>query len=142
MASFVFNSFWDDLSRSNIDADTDTFYMMLITTAGVAAANKDSWVKRSSVTSYDVTGSGYTAGGKAVTCTVTKVTANDTETYVFAQTVWTTSSITAGGAVVYKRRGGADTADELVYLHDFAGDKTSSSGDFTVNSSTITLNNA
>lgn len=142
MASFVFNSFWDDLSRGNIDADTDTFYMQLISTAGVAAANKDSWVKRSSVTSYEVSGTGYTAGGQSVALTLTKVTANDTETYGFAQTVWGSSSITAGGAVVYKHRGGADTADELVYLHDFAGDKTSSSGDFTVNASTITLDNA
>lgn len=141
MASMVFNSFWDDLSRGNIDADTDTFYMMLITTAGVAAANKDTWLKRSSVTAYDVTGTNYSAGGKAVTCTVNKDTSTDRETYTFAITTWATSTITAGGAVVYKRRGGADTADELVYLHDFAGDKSSSSGDFTVNSSVITLQN-
>lgn len=141
MASMIFNSFWDDLSRGNIDADTDTFYMMLISSAGVSAANKDTWTKRSDVTAYDVTGTNYSAGGKAVACTVSKVTASDTETYVFATTTWATSTITAYGAVVYKRRGGADTADELVYMHDFGGVKTSSAGDFTVNASTITLQN-
>lgn len=142
MASMIFNSFWDDLSRGNIDADTDTFYMMLITSAGVAAANKDTWTKRSDVTAYDVAaGGGYSAGGQAVACTVTKVTASDQETYVFATTTWAASTITAYGAVVYKRRGGADTADELVYMHDFGGVKSSSSGNFVVNASTITLQN-
>lgn len=141
MASMVFNSWWDDLSRGNIDADGDTFYMMLITSAGVAAANKDTWLKRSSVTAYEVSGSGYAAGGKAVVCTVAKDTVNDRETFTFAITTWTTSTITAGGAVVYKHRGGADTADELVYVHDFGVDKISSAGDFMVSASVITLQN-
>ena len=45
-------------------------------------------------------------------------------------------------AVVYKRRGGASSADELVAYLDFGGDVTSTSGPFAVTVSTpITLQN-
>ena len=80
MTSVVFNSFWDDLAKGAIDADSDSFKCMLVNTTYAAIADetkKDSHLKRSSVTSNEVTGTGYTAGGAACAVTVTKDTANN-----------------------------------------------------------------
>jgi len=49
-----------------------------------------------------------------------------------ADLTWPASTITARGAVLYKNRGGAASADELICFVDFGVDKTSSSGDFTI----------
>jgi len=139
MASFIFNSFWDDLSRGNIDMDTDTFYALLVTSG--YTANKDTHVKRSDVSNEVSAGSGYSTGGAATTVTVTKDTANDRETYGFAQVDWTTATITAAGAVIYKHRGGASSADELVAYIDAGGNVTSTAATFSLTASTITLQN-
>lgn len=86
-------------------------------------------------------GNGYTTGGATLTCTVAKDTATDRVTLTFAATNWTSSTITAAGAVVYKSRGGASSADELVFYNDFGGNVSSSNATFTVGSSVITLQN-
>ncbi len=139
MASNIFNSALRDEAIGSIDYDTDTFYAMLVTST--YAPNKDTHTKRSDVTN-EVTGTGYTAGGIAVTATVAAVdTANDRVVITFASHNWPTSTITARGEVIYKRRGGASSADELVYYNDFGSDVSSTAGTFTVASSTITKQN-
>ena len=138
MASLIYNSFHEDLARGNIDLDTDTFKMLLVTSS--YTPNKDTHGKRNSVTN-EVSGTGYTAGGKTVTCTVARDNANDRTTLTFAAESWANSTITARGAVVYKSRGGASSADELVFYNDFGGDVTTSNTTFSVGSSVITLQN-
>ena len=138
MASLIYNSFVDDMARGAIDLDTDTFKVMLVTSAYVP--NKDTDLKRSAVTN-EVTGTGYTAGGVATACTVTKSTANDRVTLSFAAVNWASSTITARGAVIYKSRGGASSADELVCYIDFVSDVSSTASTFSLGSSTITLQN-
>jgi hypothetical protein len=138
MASLIYNSCVDDLARGAIDFDTDTFKIMLVSSS--YTPNKDTHDKRDDVTN-EVTGSGYTAGGAASACTVTKDTANDKVTLGFAATSWNSATVTAAGAVIYKSRGGASSADELVAFIDFGGDVSSNGGTFTVGTSTITLQN-
>ena len=138
MASLIYNSAVDDMARGAIDADTDTFKVMLVTSA--YSPNKDTDLKRSAVTN-EVSGTGYTAGGVTSACTVTKDTANDRVTLSFAAVNWATSTITARAAVIYKSRGGLASADELVCYVDFGGDVSSSSATFSLGSSTITLLN-
>jgi len=121
-----------------MDFDTDTFKIMLVTSS--YTANKDSHDKRDDVTN-EVSGTGYTAGGATVACTVTKDTANDKVTLAFASTSWATATITARGAVIYKSRGGSSNADELVAYIDFGSDVSSTAATFTVGASTITLQN-
>jgi hypothetical protein len=48
MASLIYNSAVDDMARGAIDADTDTFKVMLVTSA--YSPNKDTDLKRSAVT--------------------------------------------------------------------------------------------
>lgn len=138
MASFIYNSCLEDLANNNIDFGADTFKMMLVTSS--YTANKDTHDKRDDVTN-EVTGAGYTGGGAATACTVTKNTTDDRVTMAFAATTWSSATITAAAAVIYKSRGGASSADELVAYVDFGGDVSSTTADFTVGSTTITLQN-
>jgi len=138
MASLIYNSAIDDIVRGAIDADTDTFKAMLVTSS--YTPNKDTHDKRDDVTN-EVTGTGYTAGGVTTACTVTKDTANDRVTLQFAAVSWATSTITARALVIYKSRGGASSADELVAYNDFGSDVSSTAGTFSVAASTNTLQN-
>ena len=138
MASLIYNSAIDDMARGAIDFDTDTFKAMLVTST--YTPNKDTDLKRSAVTN-EVTGTGYTAGGVASVCTVTKDTANDKVTLSFAAVSWATSTITARALVIYKSRGGASSADELVCYVDFGSNVSSTGGSFSVTSSVISLAN-
>jgi hypothetical protein len=138
MASLIYNSAIDDMARGAIDYDTDSFKAMLVTSA--YTANKDTDLKRSAVTN-EASGTGYTAGGVASVCTVTKDTANDKVTLQFAAVSWASSTITARALVIYKSLGGASSADALVAYNDFGADVSSSGGTFSVAASTITLQN-
>jgi hypothetical protein len=140
VASFIYNSFWEDVAKGAIDCDTDTFWVMLIDSAGVAAANKDTHTKRSDVTG-DITATGYTAGGKVCTVTVAKNTTTDRVTITFAAVDWTSFTGTSYGAVYYKRRGGASSADELVALNDFGGPVAISGTTMSIANSVITIQN-
>lgn len=133
MASFFFDSYWDDVLKGNI-LNTDTFKMLL--TTSTYAPSKSAHAKRSDVTN-EVVGTGYTAGGAAATVTLTAASGNsDLELINIADVSWTTATITAAYGVLYKSRGGASSADNLVCLLDFAGTFTSTAGTFTVHLST------
>jgi hypothetical protein len=138
MADLIYNSAIDDMARGAIDFDTDTYKIMLVTSS--YTPNKDTHDRRDDVTN-EVSGTGYTTGGSTIACTVTKDTANDKVTLSFAATSWASSTITARAAVVYKSRGGASSADELVFYNDFDADVSTTNGTFTVAASTITLQN-
>lgn len=133
MASLIYNSCVDDAARALIDFDGDTFYAVLVTAS--YTPDKDAHTRRSDVTN-EVVGTGYTAGGAASAATVTKDTANDKVTIAFAAITWSTATITARAAVIYKRRGGLASADELVAYVDFGGNITSTVADFVVTFST------
>lgn len=138
MASLIYNSFFEDLARGAIDLDTDTFFVMLVGSG--YTENKDTHTKRSDVTN-EVSGTGYTPGGQSVSITITKDTANDRLDVTLGGAAWATSTITARKAVYYKRRGGAASADELVAVNDFGSDVVSTGATFTLNSSTLRIQN-
>jgi hypothetical protein len=138
MATLIYNSFFEDLARGNIDLDTDTFKVLL--TTSTYSENKDTHTKRSDITN-EVSGTGYTAGGNTVTMTITKDTANDRLDVTLGGTTWPTSTITARKAVYYKSRGGAATADELIAVIDNGSDVSSTAATFTLNSSTLRIQN-
>ena len=138
MASLIFDSFWDDLSRGAIDMDTDTFYAILTTSS--YTENKKTHTKRSDVTN-EIVATGYTAGGAASAVTVTKTTATDQQTFTFSAVSWVSFTGAARKAVYFKRRGGASSADELVAVNDFGSDVTVTASTLTVAASTITIQN-
>ena len=138
MASLIYNSCIDDMARNAIDFDTDSFKVMLVSAS--FSADKDAHLKRSSVTN-EISGTGYTAGGVSAAVTGTTDTANDKVIIEFAAVSWPSSTITARGAVYYKARGGASSADELVAYNDFGSNITTSNGTFSLAASTLTLQN-
>lgn len=117
-----------------IDWDTDTIKIML-TTSGYTP-NQDTHEFKSSVTS-EVTGTGYTAGGATLGTknAMTLAGAYTAGTNKFkidaADVTWSTSTITARYAVVYKDTGSGATSPLLCYI-DFGSDQISSAGDFTI----------
>lgn len=130
MPSLIYNSCIDDLAKGLIDFDTDTFKVMLVTST--YTADKDTHLKRSSVTNEVGASGTYASGGATSTVTVTKDTTNDRVDITFGSVNWTSATITARAAVIYKSRGGASSADELVAYVDFGTDVTSTNGTFTV----------
>lgn len=126
----LFDSFTHDLGNGAIDTDGDTFKVLL--TTGTYTPSLTAHTKRSDVTN-EVTGAGYTAGGKTLaSVTWTLDTTNHRTAFDAADVTWTTSTFTARYAVIYKSRGGAASADELVALIDFGADQTVSGADFTI----------
>ena len=78
-------------------------------------------------TSGEITGTGYTAGGLALTIG-TAPTSSDTTAFLgFNNVVWTGASFSADGALIYN----ATTGHSIAVLN-FGGTKTVTSGTFTV----------
>lgn len=80
-------------------------------------------------TSNEVTGTGYTAGGKTLTIAAVPTSSGTTAYLDFSDVTWTSSTITARGALIYLADGATNPA---IAVLDFGADKTSTSGDFTV----------
>ena len=89
-------------------------------------------------TSNEVSGSGYTAKGAALT-NVTPTTSSTTAYADFADLTFSTVSITARGAMIFNDSASGDPA---VCILDFGSDKTASSGDFTIQFPTADASNA
>lgn len=124
MPSALYDSCLEDEARGNIDYDTDTFYGMLVGSG--YTVDKGAHTKRSDITG-EVTGTGYTAGGIAISPTITKDTTNHRLDVSWSSPSWPSSTIAnATGMVIYKRRGGAASADELVCYVEFSNGATSS----------------
>src|SRR4051812_18343644 len=100
--------------------NSDSLKLMLVDST--YTMNIDTNVFRSDVTG-EVVGTGYTAGGISVgSVTGTVDTTNDRGDFTIAGSLTiTTATITARGAVLYKPRGGASSADELIAYYDFGG---------------------
>lgn len=90
----------------------------------------------------EVSGTGYTAGGGALT-NITPTTSGTTAFADFADLTFSTATITARGALIYNTTtgGGSSTTDTVAVL-DFGADKTSTAGDFTIVFPTADASNA
>ena len=78
--------------------------------------------------SNEVTGTAYVAKGNALV-NVTPTSTSTTAFTDFSDTTWSSSTITARGAMIYND---SATGDPSVVILDFGSDKSSSSGDFTI----------
>lgn len=89
----------------------------------------------------ETSGTGYTAGGNTLT-NVTPTASGTTALTDFADTTWSTATITARGALIYNSATTAGTANRAVIVLDFGSDKTSTAGDFTVQFPTANASDA
>lgn len=119
MASLIYNSFMDDWGLGNIIPATSTFYMMLVS-AGYTP-NKETDTTRADVTN-EISGTNYTAGGSAISCSVVLTTLSDYCDLVFSGVSWpNVTFIGCVAGVVYNHNGGAPSGDQLVAYVDFGG---------------------
>ncbi len=130
MANVIYNAFKKYIMNGAIDLDTDTIKVMLVTST--YTPDQDAHDFRDDITN-EVSGTGYSAGGSALANKAVTADNTDNEGVFDADDLaWATSTITARGAVLYKARGGASSADELIAYIDFGADKISDAGTFTI----------
>jgi|TARA_R110002012_G_scaffold207280_1_gene377318 hypothetical protein len=110
----------------------NTFKLALYTSSASLGASTTAYS-----TSNEVSGTGYTAAGAALT-SVTPVASGTTALCDFSDLTFSSSTITANGALIYN-----DTqSDKAVCTLAFGGDKTSTAGDFTIQFPTADASNA
>ena len=131
MASKLYGQFLQQSLNMEIDWDTDTIKVALLTNS--YTPDQDAHNYFDDVSTYEVTGTGYTQGGNTL--------ANKTNTYNAATNVitldaddvtWSSSTITARYAVVYDASPATNATKPLIGYVDFGSDQSSSNGNFTI----------
>jgi len=129
MANIVYNSFKKKIADGSIDLDSDTIKVMLVTSAYLPDVDNHDF--KDDITN-EVSGTGYTAGGQALANkAVIQDNSGDKAIFDADDLIWTNSTITARGAVIYKDTGVASTSPLICYI-DFGSDKSSYGGDFKI----------
>ena len=114
----------------DIDFVSDTIKVMLLTNSHTTDIDTQEFID--DVSANEVAGTGYTTGGETLgTKSNTVDTANDQTEVDAADVTWSSSTITARYAVVYKDTGTPGTS-AIIQIIDFGADKTSTGGDFTI----------
>jgi len=113
---------------------SQVFKIALYTSAATLGASTTAYSA-----SDEVTGPGYTAGGNTLTISQVPTSSGTTAFLDFADTTWTSATITARGALIYLANG---TTNPAAAVLDFGSDKTSTSGDFTIQFPTADATNA
>ena len=114
----------------------NTFKIALYTSSATMSASTTAYA-----TTNEVSGTGYTAGGNTLT-NVDPTTSGTSALTDFSDSTWSSSSITARGALIYNSSTTAGSANRAVCALDFGADKTSTSGDFTIQFPTADASNA
>jgi len=125
-------SFKQQMIQAGQNLATDTLYIALYTAFSTIGPNTTAYT-----TSNEITGTGYTAGGIALTG-VTIGTSTDGVVFVdFANAVWPNSQLTARGALIYN----VTRSNASVAVLDFGSDKTMTNFTITmpVNTATTAL---
>jgi hypothetical protein len=128
ISSAVCNSFKQEIlvGTHNFTASSgNSFKLALYTSSASLGAGTTAYSTSNEIS--NTSGSAYTAGGKALT-SVTPVLDGSTAVCDFADISFTSASFTANGCLIYN-----DTqSDKAVCVVAFGGDKTVSSGTFTI----------
>jgi hypothetical protein len=136
ITSAICNSFKTEIltGTHNFTATSgNTFNIALYTSS--ATLNKSTTAY---TTSNEVSGTGYTAKGNALT-SVTPALSTDTAVCDFADTSFTSASFTARGCLIFND---SASGDPSVCAIDFGSDKTVTSGTFTIQFPTADASNA
>ena len=113
---------------------SQTFKIALYTSSATLSAATTAYTS-----SNEVSGTGYSAGGQALTVAQVPTSSGTTAFLDFSDVTWSTATITARGALIYLANG---TTNPAVAVLDFGGDKTSTAGNFTIQFPTADASNA
>ena len=129
ITSAICNSFKTEILKAvhNFTASTgNTFKIALYTSSATLSASTTAYGTSNEITNSS--GSAYTAGGKALT-SVTPTLDSSTAVCDFGDVSWTSASFTARGCMIFND---SHSTDAAVCAIDFGGDKTATSGTFTI----------
>ena len=101
----------------------DTFKIALYSSSATLSASTTAYSATNEVSNSGT----YTAGGGSLTA-VTPTTSGTTALCDFSDISFTSATITARGALIYN----SNASNKAVVVLDFGGDKTSTSGTFTI----------
>ena len=138
ITSAICTSFKQELlvGTHNFTATTgNTFKLALYTSSATLGASTTAYSTSNEITNSS--GTAYTAGGSALT-SVTPTTDSTTAVCDFADLSFTNASFTANGCLIYND----DQSDKACVVVAFGGDKTVSSGTFTIQFPTADATNA
>ena len=114
----------------------NTFKIALYTSSVTLAASTTAYSSTN-----EVSGTNYSAGGNTLT-NVDPSTSGTTALTDFADSTWSSATITANGALIYNSSTTGGSANRAVVVLAFGGDKTSTAGDFTIAFPTADASNA
>jgi hypothetical protein len=129
ITSAICNSFKQEIleAEHNFTASTgNTFKLALYDSDATLGAGTTAYSSSEEIT--NTSGTAYTAGGKALT-SVTPTLDSSTAVCDFADVSWTSASFTARGCLIYND---SHSTNASVCAIDFGGDKTATSGTFTI----------
>ena len=129
ITSAICNSFKQEIleAEHNFTASSgNTFNLALYDSSADLSKSTTAYTSSEEIT--NTSGSAYSAKGNALT-SVTPVLDSDTAVCDFANTSWTSASFTARGCLIFND---SHASDASVCAIDFGGDKTVTSGTFTV----------
>ena len=138
ITSAICTSFKVELLKGvhNFTATTgNTFKIALYTSDATLGASTTAYSATNEITNSS--GSAYTAAGATLT-SVTPAASSTTAVCDFADVSYTSASFTANGALIYND----SQSDKAVAVIAFGGDKTVSSGTFTIQFPTADASNA
>ena len=118
--------------NKEIDWDSDTIKVALVSSS--YTPNQDSHDYWDDVSANEITGTGYTAGGKTLTNPTITYDAGTNVVKLDADDVsWTAATITARYAVIYDATPGSAATNPLIGYVDFGTDQSASAGTFALN---------
>jgi hypothetical protein len=135
----ICTSFKEELlaATHNFTTGVDTYKLALYTNSATFDASTTDYTATN-----EVSGTGYSAGGGALT-SVTPTRSGTAAFCDFQDLVFSSSTITARGALIYNTTAGAGTGTtNTVLVLDFGSDKSSTNGDFTIVFPTADATNA
>ena len=131
MPSKLYGNFLKQALNKEVDWDSDTIKVALLSSS--YTPNQDTHDYYDDVSSYEVTGTGYTTGGATLASkTSTYDGANNVIVLDAADVTLSSSTITARYAVVYDDSGASAAAKALIGYVDFGSDQSSTNGNFTI----------
>jgi hypothetical protein len=131
MASKLYGQFLQKALNKEVDFDTDTIKVALLTSS--YSPNQDTHDYFDDVNTNEVTGTGYSQGGLTLASkTSTYDAANNVIILDAADVTWSSSTITARYAVVYDDTPATNGTKPLIGYVDFGSDQSSTNGNFTI----------
>jgi hypothetical protein len=124
MASGIYNRFKANLMNKEVDLEADTIRIILLSGSHAFTATHNTY---SQISSNEITGTGYTVSGQALSSkTVTQAAST---LWDASDATWSGSTFTASHAAIYDD---TTTNDDLICSIDFGGSQTIAGGTFSI----------